>query len=438
MVKIVIQKKIKDFDKVITVDSDKSLSIRSLLISSQSIGVSKIKNLSKSGDIMSTLSGLRKLGIKIKLTNKICYVYGCGLNGFNYRKKISINAGNSGTFARLILGLLVHSPYEVKLIGDKSLSRRDFLRIITPLKEFGANFKKLNNNGLPLKIFGSEFIKPINYIERRGSAQCKSSVILAALSTPGKTIIKAKKSRDHTELFLKYLRLPIKIERKNKYDLIEINGQVQFKSFDYFVPGDASSSAFFIVLTLLLKNSKLKIKNVNINPSRIGFIKIINKMGGKIKFTNKKTIYGEKVADVCVKSQKNFKSINCPVDLNSSAIDEFLLIFLVAAKAKGVSTFKKLDELNKKESPRLKWGSRILNLMGVKNQLTSSSIKIFGNPEINLKKKITIKNFLKDHRVFMSSVIAALSFGGEWHIHDKNSIKTSFPDFLKILKNLQK
>ena len=161
-------------------------------------------------------------------------------------------------------------------------------------------------------------------------------------------------------------------------------------------------------------------------------------MGVKIIFKNKKEYRGEQIADIFVKSPKNLKSINCPVRLNSSSIDEFLLIFLVAAKAKGISYFKDLGELNKKESPRLKWGSRILNLMGVKNQLTSSSIKIFGNPDINLKKKITIKNFLKDHRVFMSSVIAALSFGGEWHIHDKNSIKTSFPDFLKILKNLQK
>ena len=161
-------------------------------------------------------------------------------------------------------------------------------------------------------------------------------------------------------------------------------------------------------------------------------------MGAKIIFKNKKEYRGEQIADIFVKSPKNLKSINCPIRLNSSSIDEFMLIFLVAAKAKGISYFKDLGELNQKESPRLKWGSRILNLMGVKNQLTSSSIKIFGNPGINLKKKITIKNFLKDHRVFMSSVIAALSFGGEWHIHDKNSIKTSFPDFLKILKNLQK
>ena len=142
MTKIVIQKRIENFNKVIDLDSDKSLSIRSLLISSQSFGVCKIKNLSMSGDILSTIKGLKKLGIKIKFKNNICYVYGNGLNGFNYKKNISIDAGNSGTFARLILGLLVKSPYEIKLIGDNSLSKRDFLRIITPLKSLCKIQKK--------------------------------------------------------------------------------------------------------------------------------------------------------------------------------------------------------------------------------------------------------------------------------------------------------
>ena len=192
MVKIVIQKKIKDFEKIIKVDSDKSLSIRSLLISSQSFGLSKISNLSKSEDILSTIEGLKKLGIKIIFKNKFCYVYGNGLNGFNYKNNISIDAGNSGTFARLILGLLVKSPNAIKLVGDKSLSKRDFKRNTSPLKQFGVSFKSINN-GLPLKIIGSDYLKPINYFEDKGSAQIKSSVLFAGLNTPGKTIVKAKK-----------------------------------------------------------------------------------------------------------------------------------------------------------------------------------------------------------------------------------------------------
>ena len=144
------------------------------------------------------------------------------------------------------------------------------------------------------------------------------------------------------------------------------------------------------------------------------------------------------VADILVKSPKKLKSIKCPSKLNSKAIDEFLIIFLIAAKANGTSYFNNLEELNKKESPRLKWGSKILRMMGIKTITTKNSIKIFGNPKLKIDKKIEIKNYLKDHRVFMTSTIAALSFGGEWHIHDKDSIKTSFPTFLKIIKKFKR
>ena len=169
------------------------------------------------------------------------------------------------------------------------------------------------------------------------------------------------------------------------------------------------------------------------NPTRIGIIVILKKMGVKILLLNKKIYKGEQIADIFIKSPGNLKAINCPSKLNSEAIDEFLIIFLIAAKAKGTSIFKNLDELNKKESPRLKLGAKILKMMGVKITTTKGSIKIFGNPKLKIKKKIVIQKYLKDHRVFMTSVIAALSFGGEWHIHDKDSIKTSFPNFLKII-----
>ena len=159
-------------------------------------------------------------------------------------------------------------------------------------------------------------------------------------------------------------------------------------------------------------------------------------MNIKIKIQNIKNYKGEKIADLFVKSQQNIKPINCPVKLNSSSIDEFLLIFLLAAKANGVSYFKNLSELNEKESPRLVWGSKILSLMGIRNIVTNKSIKIYGNPQLKIKKKITIKNFLKDHRVFMTSVIAALTFGGEWKISDKDSINTSFPSFINKLKEI--
>ena len=159
-------------------------------------------------------------------------------------------------------------------------------------------------------------------------------------------------------------------------------------------------------------------------------------MGVKITLKNIKIYKGEKTADILVKSANKLKALNCPSKLNSSAIDEFLIIFLIAAKARGVSSFKNLSELNQKESPRLKWGSKILNMIGIKTKLTKDSIKIYGNPNLELKRKIIIKKFLKDHRIFMTSVIAALVFGGKWKIFDKDSINTSFPSFLGKIKDM--
>ena len=260
--------------------------------------------------------------------------------------------------------------------------------------------------------------------------------MLAALNTKGETIIKAKKSRNHTELLFKYLKIPIKILKKEKNDIIKIKGLNKIPALNYTIPADISSSAFFIVLTALSKKSKLRIKNVNINPSRTGVIQILRMMKVKISKRNIRDYKGEKISDLIIESSKNLQSIKCPTKLNSLAIDEFLLIFLVAAKAKGVSYFKNLSELDQKESPRLKWGSKILNKIGIKNIVTNNSIKIYGNPSLEVRDKIIIKDFLKDHRVFMTSVIAALTFGGEWRIHDKDSINSSFPNFLNKIKYL--
>ena len=435
---ILIKSKIKDFNKKINISGDKSLSIRWVLFASLASGVSKSKHLLMSEDVLAAINAIKKLGIKVKFVKDVCKIYGKGINGYKYRKNLTINAQNSGTLARLIVGLLVNTTKPIRVIGDKSLSKRDFKRISDPLSLFGANFKLANNKNLPLKIYGSSKLRPIKYSEVRGSAQCKSSIIFAGMRTDGVTYLKAKKSRNHTELLCKYLKLPIKIKETKKYDLIEIKKVNKIIPLNYSIPSDLSSSSFFMVLTALTKNSKLLIKNVNINPSRTGVINILKKMGVKIILKNQKNYKGEKNADIFVKSSKKLKSINCPTKFNSGAIDEFLLIFLVAAKANGISYFKNLAELNQKESPRLKWGSKILNQLGVKNIITSNSIKIFGNPNLDISHKIIIKDFLKDHRVFMTSVIAALSFGGEWKIYNKDSINTSFPKFIKILNELQK
>jgi len=433
-----IKKKLEHFDKKIYVSGDKSISIRWVLFASLANGLSKAQNLLISEDVLAAIKTIRKLGIKVILEGKFCKIYGNGIDGFKYKKNLILNAENSGTLGRLILGFLVNTTSPIKIVGDKSLSKRDFKRISDPLSKFGAILKLKNKKNLPLTIYGSKNLNPIKYLENKGSAQCKSAIIFAGLRTKGTTIIKAKKSRNHTELMCKYLGLPISVKSKKNYDEIKVRKAKKINSLNYKIPSDISSSAFFIVLTVLSANSNLLIKNVNINPSRTGIIQILKRMGANIIFKNQKTYKGEKIADIEIKGGRTLNSINCPSKLNSGAIDEFLVIFLVAAKAKGVSYFKDLAELNQKESPRLKWGAKILDMMGVKNIVTNNSIKIYGNPELEIKKKIIIKNYLKDHRIFMTSIVAALIFGGNWKIHDRDSIKTSFPNFLKIINDLKK
>jgi len=433
---LVIKKRVNHFNKIIRVSGDKSISIRWVLFASLANGVSKAKNLLVSQDVLASIEAIKKLGIKVKFKKGVCEIKGNGIDGYKYKKNLTINAQNSGTLGRLILGILINTPYSIKLIGDESLSKRDFKRIADPLRKFGAKFKLTNKKNLPLTIYGSKKLKPFFYQEKKGSAQCKSAVIFGAMRVNGVTKIKAKKSRNHTELLSKYLKLPIEIKNNKNHDFIKIQKIKKIKPLNYEIPSDISSSAFFIVLAVLSKKSKLLIKNVNINPSRTGIITILKMMGAKITFKNKRTYKGEKKADIQVINNLSLKAINCPTHLNSGAIDEFLLIFLVAAKAKGVSYFKNLAELNEKESPRLIWGAKILKKIGIKTIITKDSIKIFGNPNLKINKKIQIKNYLKDHRVFMTSVIAALSFEGNsiWRIHNKDSIETSFPDFLNIVK----
>ncbi|MDA9108457.1 3-phosphoshikimate 1-carboxyvinyltransferase [Candidatus Pelagibacter sp.] len=433
---LIIKNKIKKFKKQIQVSGDKSLSIRWVLLASQAIGKSKAYNLLMSEDVLAAIDSIKKLGIKVRTQKNYCEIVGNGINGFKYKKNLTIDAKNSGTLSRLILGLLIKCPKKIKIIGDKSLSKRDFSRVTIPLEKFGVKFSYKLENKLPLTILGVQSIEGIEYLENKGSAQCKSSVMLAALNASGTTSIKAKKSRNHTELLFKYLKIPIKVRETKKFDFIDIKKPKKINAFNYQIPGDISSSAFFMVLTTLADNSKLLIKKVNINPSRVGVITILKKMGAQITLKNRKNYKGEKISDILIKSSKKLKAINCPVELNSSAIDEFLVIFLIAAKAKGISYFKDLSELNQKESPRLIWGSKILNMMGIKTDLTKDSIKIYGQPNLEIKKPITVKNYLKDHRVFMMSTIAALTLGGKWKIHDKDSINTSFPSFLKIIKDM--
>ena len=432
---VIVEKKINKFNKSIFVEGDKSISHRALLISSQAYGVSKLKGMLEAEDIINTIKALKKLGVKIVKHKNIYHIYGNGLGSFKAQKNLKIEAGNSGTLARLLMGLLATYPHRIKIAGDRSLNKRPMERIISPLEKFGVTFDPKNKKNLPIFITGSEMPLAIDHEEKIGSAQVKSSVILASLNTPGITKIKElKKSRDHTENMLKFVGANIKIKKFKNYNLISIEGQKDFEAFNLNIPGDMSSAAFFIVLTLLTKHSSIKIKNINLNPTRSGIIIILKKMNAKIKLMNIKNRYGEKVGDIFVKSS-TLKSINCPPLLVPSTIDEFTILMIAAAKAKGMTTFSGLGELNKKESPRLNLMNSILNQIGIKTNLKRESIKIFGNPKINLNKSYVINTHF-DHRICMSAFVMCQIFGGQIKIKDFNSVATSFPNFLNLMSKL--
>lgn len=434
---IQINNKIEKFEKKIQLNSGcKSISHRFFLIASRGNGISKAKNILESEDILITIKALKKLGVKIFKKKNIYHCVGCGLDSFYTKKKISIYLGNSGSTARMLAGCLSTFPKKILLKGDKSLNKRDMSRIFQ-LEKFGASFDPKKKTKLPLYITGSELPIADKFTESLGSAQVKSSLIFGALSSYGKTVItEHTKSRDHTEIMLKECGAAIKVKKYKKFNIITVDGKKDYESLNISVPDDPSSAAFFIVITLLSQKSKIKLLNVNINSFRIGLFLILKKMGAKIKFDNIKKVNGEKRGNIIAESS-NLKSINCPASLAPSYIDEAPLAFLCSAKSKGISTFKGLNELNKKESRRLEVCSKILSKIGIKTKLKKDSIKIWGNPNINIKRTLTFNTFA-DHRIAMLCHVigATLLSKGKILINNCEMIKTSFPNWFKCLKKI--
>ena len=435
---VLVKSRIKRFNKSINIPGDKSLSIRALLLGSQCIGSSQIKNLLESEDVLDCKRALEKLGVKITKINNIYKVYGNGLNSFKFKKKITkIYVGNSGTTARLLSGLLATSPGKFYLYGDSSMNKRDMSRISKHLEKIGCFFYPKNKSTLPLIIEGTTMPLAQTHLENLGSAQVKSSILLAGLNTSGITsVIEKKASRNHTEIFLKKIGANIKIKKTKKRNLITLEGQKNLFGFKYNISSDPSSSAFFIALALLTPGSKLLIKNVNCNPTRIGFVNILKKkMNANIIIKIfRKTKSDEPVGNILIKSSK-LKPINCPKEIVPNLIDEFPILFMLAALTRGVSKFSGIESLREKESDRIKNIEVVLNKIGIKTKSTTSSLKIYGNPNIQTKKLINVypKN---DHRVAMSSTILSLLLGIKLKINNFQTTNTSFPGFISLIKYL--
>ncbi len=431
-----IKKKISSFKKKIVIDSDKSISIRSFLISSISQNISSIKNVLESEDVFSTIECLRKLGVKIKKSGKGNYlVYGKGLGSLHSKKNLELNFGNSGTLARLLIGILATTPnIELKIKGDHSLNKRNMKKLIFLMSKFGATFLPRKKYNLPLKIISSDMPVGINYTAEV-SAQLKSAVILAGLNSYGTTkISESHKSRNHTENMLRNNLKAIKIKKGNT-NFIKIFGKTDLKKININVPADPSSAAFYTALTLLNNNSSIKIRNVCLNKTRIGFFNLLKKQGAKIKFGNLKKENNEVKGDIFVKSS-NLKPINASKKYYVNSTDEYPILFVIAALTKGISKFYGIGDLANKESNRIKEMQKILGQIGIKSISTKDNIKIFGKGKFEAsEKQIKVKK-LGDHRICMSSFVLASLTGATTKINNFETVNTSSPSFLKIMKQL--
>ena len=433
---LIIKKKISSYNKEINVDSDKSLSIRSFLIGSICHNISTANNILESADVKSTIDACRKLGVKILKTKPQSYkIYGRGLGSFSIKKNSEINFGNSGTLARLLIGMLSTNPdICVKIKGDHSLNKRNMKKIIDLMSEFGATFFPKGKNTFPIKMISSEMPIGINY-KSGVSAQLKSAVMLAGLNSFGNTYIKEQvASRDHTENLLMNNKQSITIKKKER-KVIKIIGKKYLNPININIGGDPSSAAFFTALTLLNRDSYLKIKNVGLNPTRTGFYEILKKQKVNLRFINLKKENNETRGDIIIKSSK-LKPMKTKASIYPRTTDEYLILFVIAALTKGISTFKGISDLANKESSRAHEMKKILKQIGIRCELSKNEMKIYGKGMIDASnKKIVVKN-LGDHRIAMCSFILAILTNAKTTIKNFETVFTSSPSFLKIMKSL--
>ena len=431
-----MDKKLPKFVGTTNIPGDKSISHRALIIGSQATGIVKVTNLLESADVFSTMNALRKFGVHIIKRGKDYYVYGLVVGGLREYNG-TIDCGNSGTTARLMMGLLSTYPITINFTGDKSLSKRPMARVINLLREFGANALPENKNTMPFKFLGSYVGLQNDQKLTVPSAQLKSAWCLAALNTKGISTLEERfETRDHTEIMLKYLNANIKVKKSKNKKIISIFGKTPIDAKDISVPGDISSAAFMIILALISKNSKVTIKNVLLNPTRTGILDVLKKMKAKIKIKNKKTICGELVGDIEVKSS-NLKAITVPEKMAPRLIDEYPILFIAACFAKGTSKFNGIEELRVKESDRIKSMEDGLKPLGVKISSTKSSVKITGSNSFKLNQKIKI-DAKGDHRIAMSFYVLSQVLNKPFKIKDFNYVKTSFPSFTKTINQLKK
>lgn len=407
----------------ITVPGDKSISHRALMIASIAEGNTTIKGLLKGEDNMATLEAFKKMGVTIDVFKNRVVVKGRGLYGLIEPYDV-IDAGNSGTTARLLTGLLAGQDFNSVITGDRYLKERPMKRVIEPLSRMGARISGRDcNTKAPLIIMGSK-LKGITYNSPIASAQVKSAILLAGLYAKGTTtVIEPSLSRDHTELMLAYFGAEI----KQKGTTVSIKGGQRLMGQEIMVPGDISSAAFLIVAALITEHSAITIKDVGLNPTRTGVIDILRDMGGDIKVSNLRGVSGEPVGDIHVRSSK-LKGIDIKGDVIPRAIDELPVIAVAAAFAKGTTKIRDAKELRVKESDRITTMANKLMGMEIRLKEYPDGMDITGGTP-----KGTVCDSNGDHRVAMAMAIAGLAAKVESILVDTQCIDTSFPGFTRLL-----
>ena len=417
----------------ISAPGDKSISHRCVILSSIAIGESRIEGLLGSTDVICTIEAMKSLGANISLNSNKCIINGIGIGSLIEPKK-PLDFGNSGTAARLIMGLVSTHPIKSVFVGDASLSKRPMGRVIDPLTEFGTEFELTSSEFFPIVVNGAKLPIPISYETSVPSAQVKSAVLLAGLNTPGITsVIEKQKTRDHTERLLEIYGYQIDIIEEKQKTKISITGQESLTSVNIVVPGDPSSAAYPVVAGLICKNSNVTVKNVLMNPTRDGIYKSLEEMGAKIDFTNKKFQAGEDVHDILVESS-HLKAIDVPASRAPSMIDDYPVLAVAASIAEGTSIFRGLSELKVKESNRLSGIKHFLEVNGVNVAIKNDDLIIEGNPK-GIKGGGIINTNL-DHRIAMSSLILGLISDSPVSIDDTKTIDTSFPGFINLMRAL--
>ncbi len=419
----------------LNVPGDKSISHRSLIIGSLVNGRIEINNLLESEDVIATANALKILGVQINKLNNKWEVFGGGIGNF-YGSGYVLNMGNSGTGARLLMGLVAGSDIEATFVGDASLSKRPMKRITIPLNKSGARIKG-NTNNLPINIKGNKIVLPIEYKSSVSSAQVKSSILLAGLSSLGKTtLIEPSLSRDHTERMLKFFGANISTEQlDDKSWKISLDGVPELKPLNITIPGDPSSAAFPIVSAIITPHSKVKIMDVCINKLRIGLYETLIEMGANIEFSNKRELNGELIADISASSSE-LKGITVPKSRASSMIDEYPILSIAATRATGDTVMEGVEELRYKETDRIKTVCEGLSKIGIDTNETKNSMIVKGKgPKTPIIGGVEISSNL-DHRIAMSFLCLGLITEESIVVKDTDTINSSFPFFIDKMKKI--